>query len=250
MFSYLQLSISFFHRIFSDSLIKNAPWGSRLNIYGSNALMQTCDIRWSPRGKNRECPFLRIFGYCPCPLGEMMKFSIIKWTTQWKNRALQYPTKLKNREFLNFVFLFSQLCKIAFLVFPLGASGIYLFTFWHRNVIYLRGPDTRTRSHKLKGADVFTLYPIGCWQQVSVTLGHRDYIWHLHYTLLDTFVEDKDFMLFCLTYFEDVKSRNGMKPIHALLHFLQHCQIFGIFQDDNHFSCVFTIQFQLYTKIK
>ena len=37
-----------------------------------------------PKGKT-ECPFLRIFGYCPCPLRKMVKLSI-KLEAQRKKR--------------------------------------------------------------------------------------------------------------------------------------------------------------------
>ena len=36
--------------------------------------------------KNRECPFLRKFGYCPCPQREMTKFGINKRYNGKKNR--------------------------------------------------------------------------------------------------------------------------------------------------------------------
>ena len=42
-------------------------------------------------GKNRECPVLRIFGYCLCPLGEMMKFSMNKKYNGKSGKVLNNP---------------------------------------------------------------------------------------------------------------------------------------------------------------
>ena len=81
-----------------------------------------------PQGKNRECPFLRIFVYSPCSLGKMIKLSINqrckgKTVRFLNNQQLKYPIQLKNRESLNLVFLISQfLKKQTFPIFPLGAS--------------------------------------------------------------------------------------------------------------------------------
>ena len=38
------------------------------------------------------------------------------------HQQLKYPTQVKNREFLNCISLFFQLCKNGHFVFPLGAS--------------------------------------------------------------------------------------------------------------------------------
>ena len=69
-----------------------------------------------PREKNRECPFLRIFGYCPCLLGELMTFSVNKRCNEeigrvLYNQELKLLSKVKNRKSLKFIFIFSQLCK-------------------------------------------------------------------------------------------------------------------------------------------
>ena len=73
-------------------------------------------LYWSPQGITGNVHFLRNFGYWPCSLEKMMKFSINKRHSRKTRRVshnqhLKNPIQLKCRESSNFVFLFSQLCK-------------------------------------------------------------------------------------------------------------------------------------------
>ena len=89
----------------------------------------------NPPGKNRECPFFRLLGYCPCTLREIMKIDTIKSYNRktgifLNNQQLKYPTQVKNREPLNLVFLFFSCIKTDIPCFPFGASVILCISIW------------------------------------------------------------------------------------------------------------------------
>ena len=66
--------------------------------------------------KTGNVHFCEFFSYYPCPLWETMKFRINQRYNRktWRglnNQQLKYPTQMKNRESINFDFVFSQWCK-------------------------------------------------------------------------------------------------------------------------------------------
>ena len=78
---------------------------------------------------------MRIFGYCPRPLVEMMKFSINERYNRnigkiLNNQQLHFPSQVRNRKSLNFVFLFPQSCKNGHSLFYLWGLHLFYYTFF------------------------------------------------------------------------------------------------------------------------